>query len=368
MRVAHGSSKFPEYQLWAQMKARCFNPLHKAYPDYGGRGITVHPEWVTDFGAFIAHVGRRPSPEYSLDRIDNDKGYVPGNLRWALKKVQNNNRRPKVPYGSKPEHVPSGRKTNFKHGGVGTPEYAAWRSLKNRCLNPEAQDYESYGGRGIGVYPGWVEDFAVFFRDVGPRPSPQHSIDRIRNDLGYFPGNVRWATKSEQSANRRPMPMGPDHGNHEHGLTKTPEYKTWGSIKTRLYNPKSEKYATYGGLGITMCQRWKDSGEAFIEDMGVKPTPEHTVGRLDHEGHYSCGKCEECQAKGWPMNCAWQTKTEQNRNRKTSSRSGKLTQEKASEIRRRALAGEHLGHLAKEFGIAYSLVGKIKRGTSWKDA
>lgn len=83
----------PEYRAWQGMKDRCFNPQNAAYDRYGGRGISVDPSWIHDFAAFHAHVGDRPSSGYSLDRIEVDAGYVPGNVRWATGVEQNRNRR-----------------------------------------------------------------------------------------------------------------------------------------------------------------------------------------------------------------------------------------------------------------------------------
>ena len=81
-----GDVKPPTYNAWLGMKARCTNPNCKDYHNYGGRGITVHPTWVNSFSTFLTDVGERPSKEFSLDRIDNNKGYEPGNVRWATKK------------------------------------------------------------------------------------------------------------------------------------------------------------------------------------------------------------------------------------------------------------------------------------------
>lgn len=82
------------------------------------------------------------------------------------------------------------------------PLYTVWKGIKRRCLNPKARYWENYGGRGIKICDAWL-DFYQFANDVGPKPSPSHSIDRIDNDGDYRPGNVRWATKSEQMLNRR---------------------------------------------------------------------------------------------------------------------------------------------------------------------
>jgi hypothetical protein len=84
---------------------------------------------------------------------------------------------------------------------VATPEYRAWQAMKARCLNPQSRDYGYYGGRGITVYPAWL-DFNVFLSDVGRRPTPAHTLDRIDGDGGYEPGNVRWATRQVQARNR----------------------------------------------------------------------------------------------------------------------------------------------------------------------
>jgi hypothetical protein len=75
------------------MKSRCFNPKHEYYKNYGGRGITVCPQWLGSYPAFLADVGRAPSPKHTLGRIDNDGNYEPGNTRWETRAQQSNNRR-----------------------------------------------------------------------------------------------------------------------------------------------------------------------------------------------------------------------------------------------------------------------------------
>jgi hypothetical protein len=85
-------------------------------------------------------------------------------------------------------------------------EYMTWYNLIRRCSDPRSQDFGRYGGRGIRVCERWRHDFMAFLADMGPRPSPAHSIDRRDNDGGYEPANCRWATRSQQQRN-----MGPVH-------------------------------------------------------------------------------------------------------------------------------------------------------------
>lgn len=89
----HGHSATSEYRIWNGIIGRCENPNNSRYADYGGRGISVCPEWRVSFSAFLQYIGRRPSPAHSLDRIESNGNYEPGNVRWATSIEQNRNRR-----------------------------------------------------------------------------------------------------------------------------------------------------------------------------------------------------------------------------------------------------------------------------------
>ncbi len=97
---------------------------------------------------------------------------------------------------------------NKVHGGHGSREYQTWRSMINRCENPNAKNFKYWGGRGISVCARWrhgeegLPGFACFLADMGARPSSDLSIDRYPNpDGNYEPGNCRWATRTEQNRN-----------------------------------------------------------------------------------------------------------------------------------------------------------------------
>lgn len=88
-RIGHRSK---EYSAWNKMKDRCHRVTDKNYSRYGAKGIRVCDEWLHDFPKFLAHIGPCPDTKMSIDRIENSKGYEPGNVRWATRKVQSANR------------------------------------------------------------------------------------------------------------------------------------------------------------------------------------------------------------------------------------------------------------------------------------
>lgn len=82
-------------------------------------------------------------------------------------------------------------------------EYRIWAQMKYRCGTPTSPDFKQYGGRGIFVCDLWKYSFEAFFNDIGERPSPRHSLERKKNDVGYEPGNVTWELPIVQQNNTR---------------------------------------------------------------------------------------------------------------------------------------------------------------------
>lgn len=129
------------------------------------------------------------------------------------------------------------------------------------------------------------------------------------------------------------------HG--ESRTLRTPEYACWVSMRQRCYNPKASGFDHYGGRGIHVCSRWKRSFEAFLKDMGRRPTPAHSIDRKDNDGDYT------------PKNCWWATKTQQNRNKSCN----------------RVIQGKTITEWAELHGLLpQTLLGRLNRGMRFEAA
>lgn len=163
-RERHGMDRTPEHRAWVGMKQRCNNPKKKDYQHYGGRGISVCPAWLVSFKAFYSDVGPRPSAAHSLDRIDVNRGYEPGNVRWATHQQQVENTRVVrlVTVSGKTQSVSAWeREMGLSKGQVRSREASGWSieeaimtpSIKGQKLHSNVKrDYSCYARDGNGRY------------------------------------------------------------------------------------------------------------------------------------------------------------------------------------------------------------------------
>ena len=261
--IKHGHNRKgrvkPEYQAWCNMKNRCLNPNVKEYKNYGGRGILIHEPWINSYETFLADVGAKPSKDHSLERLDPNGHYKPGNVVWELRSKQVLNRRImyehngqkisirslSIEYAIKPVMVKKllyqanysleeldqySKLSHFKKTQMGIslkkgeplsiqnlkelpeakpslrhPLKSTFHSMMQRCSNPKNKDYHNYGGRGIKVHI-HLQTFKGFLeyieQNLGSK-SPNSQLDRINPEGDYEPGNLRWSTSRVQAINKR---------------------------------------------------------------------------------------------------------------------------------------------------------------------
>lgn len=91
-------------------------------------------------------------------------------------------------------------------------------------------------------------------------------------------------------------------------------YGVWHSMLSRCFNPNVKSYRDYGARGIRVCEGWRYSYRAFVQDLGSRPGLGMTLDRIDNDGNYSCGHCDQCVANGWPANVRWASRLQQAHN------------------------------------------------------
>jgi hypothetical protein len=139
LKYKHGGKGTPEYMAWKNMKSRCLNPNNNRFKDWGGRGVTIHESWVNDFDAFLKDLGPKPVGS-SLDRINNNLGYQPGNCEWRTMAQQNNNRRNNISieYNGEVKNVCAWA----AHFGITNNTFHSWRVRKGWTM----QEIEAKAG------------------------------------------------------------------------------------------------------------------------------------------------------------------------------------------------------------------------------
>lgn len=138
------------------------------------------------------------------------------------------------------------------------------------------------------------------------------AVDERRNRVSkYVSGHnsrvshpMQGRTHTEETRKKLSQYTGERASAFKHGMSHTPTYKVWSSMLGRCYDERNASYVRYGAVGVTVCERWKNSFENFLEDMGERPSMDHQIDRRDSEGNYE------------PSNCRWITRAENNARRK----------------------------------------------------
>ena len=236
LKTIHGKRRHPLYTVWSGIKARCFNPNNPAYKNYGGRGISMGLEWLNFEVFYNWAVQNGFSKTLQIDRIDNNKGYNPDNCRFVTCKKNNNNRRTNTritienetktlqewceQYSINPKLVVKRKLRGWsfekailepvsqQNKRIGRKKSrlfdSLWSSIKNRCNNPNSDEYKNYGARGIKMCDEWARDYKKFENwclKNGHKKGLE--LNRIDNDKGYSPENCNFVTQLENAQNKR---------------------------------------------------------------------------------------------------------------------------------------------------------------------
>lgn len=148
----------------------------------------------------------------------------------------------------------------FKHGDSTTPEYRSWAGMRKRCYDQNYPGYKYYGARNITVCERWRNSYEAFLSDMGRKPSPGHSLDRIDNDGNYHPDNCRWATRSEQNRNKRKGQYGPNN-------------RTWSCVG----RPITINGVMYRSL-TNACKALNFSRQMAMRKLGHGKSPDESFG------------------------------------------------------------------------------------------
>ncbi len=314
----HGMSNSSEHIAWLGAKDRCFNPNTQEWERYGGRGITVCDRWKESFKNFYEDMGPKPSNLHSLDRIDNDGNYEPGNCRWATVEEQVYNRSTKrmveLPDGRSVTTKEAMKELDLKKGTLfsrlnkGTPLDIPVREIAKRYnyngkvytlgdlagltdISPKLLYSRLSGGMDIDKaismskqtptkYSYLGEQLTlpeIAYKENVPAYLIRYHMNKVENGEYQISGIVDYIK-------RYYIPRTMDNGivmlvkpelYARHGLTDTSEHRLWVNLKAKCHQHNSPDFKYFGAKGCTMCSEWKSDFTRFLQDVGTKPSENH---------------------------------------------------------------------------------------------
>lgn len=201
----------PDNCRWATRGEQCRNMRRNVSLTFNGETLVI-TDWATRLGLPVGTLQSRfrkgwnvkdilTTPVFTLFRHrdrQQSAAYQPLQVADLAIDISHLEEIPNDPPAFQPSTA-----NNVRHGMYKSVEYRTYMHMKDRCLNPRCKAYPDYGGRGIMICKQWLESFQSFYADMGPRPSPNHELDRIDNSEGYSPGNCRWAIRAQQLRNTR---------------------------------------------------------------------------------------------------------------------------------------------------------------------
>lgn len=323
--TTHGQSKNKLYSTWSDQKDRCYNLNSIVWKSYGGRGITVYDGWINDFGSWLDYVENLPhykDKDRSIDRIDNDKGYEPGNLKWATKSDQSNNRRSNVrlTYNSETHTISEwASKIGMSAKSITSRLRYGW-SVEKTLSTPNRT-----GSRGI-----FKNKYK--YKTSTMTPKPKRKTPNYNSDVGIrygfwliveekresVHGAVQCYCKCDCGTKRWVQRCILRNGGSKscgcsratHGQSNTATYHLWSNIKNRCLNPNNIAWKDYGGRGIKMHEPWVydfSSWKEYIEALPYYEEQSRSIDRIDNTKGYE------------PGNLRWATKTEQANNKRDNT-------------------------------------------------
>lgn len=288
------------YSTWGSIKGRTGNPNNQDYPDYGGRGIKIHSTWEdpSEFLKYIDEVlGDKPDPTWSINRIDNDGDYEPGNVEWASIDAQARNKRNVTLYT---DSKGVGYVVNDLVDQIGFAAQTWRKALDLYPLVDEALFYMirtlNYTGPKVGV---------LVKLDLDCKCSKCGDITKLKDinnskDLHCSCEHVR--------ERKQMMVNNPDHHSRKYSVVaqNSQYYRVWRTIMDKTTIPSHRDYKSCGALGIRLCPEWQ-SPENFVswmnENMEERPSEGAIIVRIDTDKDFE------------PGNMKWTTTSEQNKTR-----------------------------------------------------